>query len=86
MPWSIPELLTGAYVEHCAWEGDWLVLRTRDGEIHLSPKTIGLEFHCPKCLEVRLVEQVKDARGVQGVCAVCAFSWWIKGEPCVRSG
>lgn len=34
------------------------------------------EIMCPRCQETRLVDTVKDARGAQYFCQVCAYSWW----------
>lgn len=78
MAWTTTQVLTGATIEHAEWQKDWLILTIQGrGEMWLSPKRIGLEFHCPRCLEHRLVEIVTDARGKQGFCSVCAFYWWL---------
>ena len=38
------------------------------------------ELMCPKCGEVRLVDEVVDFRGTQAFCKVCSFAWWIVGK------
>lgn len=37
----------------------------------------GAEMRCPKCQEIRMVEQVRTAQTVTGVCLVCSFAWAI---------
>ena len=33
---------------------------------------------CPRCGEWRLVELLRDVRGIQAICSVCAHEWWIR--------
>jgi formylmethanofuran dehydrogenase subunit E len=42
-----------------------------------SRRTEDAAMRCNRCGEERLVEIVNDARGTQGFCSVCAFSWTI---------
>jgi formylmethanofuran dehydrogenase subunit E len=39
---------------------------------------VRIDLVCKRCGEQRMVEIIKDARGEQAFCAVCASSWKLK--------
>lgn len=74
---GVCEHLTGATIRRAWRHGIWLCLDTDKGRVDVAAGRQRGELICERCGEVRLVEIVRDARGIQGLCNVCAFSWWI---------